>query len=387
MAARNSAWNPGRSILSVALVAAASFMIVVVEVFRMEPGEEWASRDSGAGGFSLVAESDVPLLQDLNLPGDRAELGFDDDTERLWTDVAVFPARMLPGEDASCLNLYRPERPTLIGLPDPFLERGGFRFRRAFDPPDGAAPWSLLRENPGPGVVPAIADATSAQWILHLGLGDELSMEDGRGRPLRLRLVGLLERSLFRSQLLISEEPFLRHFPDRAGDSYFLFDAPASVAPALANALERTLEPFGFDVAATRDRLADYEVVQNTYLSTFQVLGGLGLLLGTVGLAVVLVRNVLERRAELAALRAFGFRRGHLARLVLGENAFLLVTGVFLGCAAALVAVLPGIAGRPLPWSSLSGTLALVLAVGMLASIAAVAGALRTPLLPALKSE
>jgi hypothetical protein len=235
--------------------------------------------------------------------------------------------------------------------------------------------------------VPAIADVTSAQWILHLGLGDELAMEDGRGRPMRLRLVGLLDRSLFRSELLIAEEHFLEHFPDRTGDSYFLFDAPASIASELAGSLERTLEPFGFDVARTRDRLAAYEVVQNTYLSTFQVLGGLGLLLGTVGLAVVLVRNVLERRAELAALRAFGFARRDLGRLVLGENAFLLLSGVGLGCAAALVAVSPGLVGRQVPWGSLAATLVLVFAFGMLASVAAVAGALRTPLLPALKSE
>ena len=42
MAARNSAWNPGRSMLSVALVGAACFMVVVVEVFRIDPASEEA---------------------------------------------------------------------------------------------------------------------------------------------------------------------------------------------------------------------------------------------------------------------------------------------------------------------------------------------------------
>ena len=53
-------------------------------------------------------------------------------------------------------------------------------------------------------------------------------------------------------------------------------------------------------------RLAAFNAVQNTYLSTFQVLGGLGLLLGSVGLGVVVLRNVLERRGELALLLAVG---------------------------------------------------------------------------------
>ena len=52
------------------------------------------------------------------------------------------------------------------------------------------------------------------------------------------------------------------------------------------------------------DRIAAFHRVENTYLSTFQSLGALGLLLGTAGLAAVLLRNVLERRRELALLRA-----------------------------------------------------------------------------------
>jgi ABC-type antimicrobial peptide transport system permease subunit len=99
------------------------------------------------------------------------------------------------------------------------------------------------------------------------------------------------------------------------------------------------------------------------------------------------VRNVLERRGELATLRAFGFRRARLAALVLAENAFLLVVGVAVGTFSALAAVGPGLAGRPLPWTSLAATLAAVLVVGMLSSAVAVAGALRVPLLPALKAE
>jgi ABC-type antimicrobial peptide transport system permease subunit len=387
MAARNSSWNPGRSILSVALVGAACFMIVVVEVFRIEPGQELEAKDSGAGGFALVAASGVPLLQDLNRPEDRFELGFSDDASSLLSDVTVYPARVLPGDDASCLNLYQPERPTLLGLPAQFLARGGFRFRQLLDLPDGADPWHLLESTLEDGVVPAMADSASAQWILHLGLGDELTMEDESGQPLRLRLVGLLDQSIFRSEVLISERAFLEHFPSRTGDAYFLIEAPAERASEVTRLLESTLEPFGFDAGSTRDKIAGYAAVQNTYLSTFQVLGGLGLLLGTVGLGVVLVRNVLERRGELATLRAFGFRRSTLAWMVLAENAFLLVIGVVVGCVAALAAVVPSLAGRHVPWPSLAATLALVLAAGMLSSIAAVIGTLRVPLLPSLKSE
>ncbi len=78
----------------------------------------------------------------------------------------------------------------------------------------------------------------------------------------------------------------------------------------------------------TTERLENYRAVENTYLSTFQTLGGLGLLLGTLGLGVLLLRNTIERRGELAMLRAMGFRQSTLSRMVLVENAFLLAVGI-----------------------------------------------------------
>ena len=129
--------------------------------------------------------------------------------------------------------------------------------------------------------------------------------------------------------------------------------------------------------------------VQNTYLSTFQSLGGLGLLLGTFGLAVVELRNVLERRGELALLRAAGFRRALLGRMVMMENGLLLISGLAVGLFAALVAVWPHLlsGGASLPWQSLGVTLSLVIVVGLVAGFAAVRATLVTPLLPALRGE
>ena len=110
-------------------------------------------------------------------------------------------------------------------------------------------------------------------------------------------------------------------------------------------------------------------------------------LLGTIGLGIVLVRNVVERRGELATLRAFGFRRASLGWMVLAENGFLLTVGVLVGALSALAGVAPRLATIHVPWGTLAGTLLIVFLVGMLSSVVAVAGALRVPLLPELKAE
>jgi ABC-type lipoprotein release transport system permease subunit len=388
MAARNAAWNPGRSMLSVALVACACFVIVTVAANRGEYGDELRARESGSGGFALLAETRVPLYQDLDDPEDLAQLGFDDAQIARLAGKRTVPLRLLPGEDASCLNLYRPTKPRVLGVPDALVDRGGFGFRQSTTLPPGArSPWDLLAPDGSDAAVPAIGDFNSTQWILHLPLGGEIELPDERGRPLPLRLVATLDGSVFQSELLIAESAFLERFPSHGGFSYFLIDAPPGAEQGVAEELERGLAPFGFDVTTTRERLLAFKAVEHTYLATFQLLGGLGLLLGTVGLAIVLLRNVVERRGELATLRAFGFRRSRIAAMILAENAFLLLGGMAVGSGAALVTVLPRLAAIDVPWRSIAATLVVVLIVGLLASLAAVRGALRAPLLPALKAE
>ncbi len=129
--------------------------------------------------------------------------------------------------------------------------------------------------------------------------------------------------------------------------------------------------------------------VQNTYLSTFQALGGLGLVLGTLGLAAVQLRSVLERRGELALMQAVGFRRRRLGAMVLWEHGLLLIAGLAVGTLSALVAVWPHLAGGAgsVPWSATAATLALVLAVGLAAGLLAVRAVLVAQLLPALRAE
>jgi ABC-type antimicrobial peptide transport system permease subunit len=132
-----------------------------------------------------------------------------------------------------------------------------------------------------------------------------------------------------------------------------------------------------------------FNAVQNTYLGTFQMLGGLGLLLGSAGLGAVVLRNVLERRGELAAMAATGFSRERLRALVLSEHAALLVIAIMIGAVAALVAVLPAllVPGSRLPFGLLGLTLAAVVLNGFVWTWLATVVASRGNLLAALRGE
>ena len=153
--------------------------------------------------------------------------------------------------------------------------------------------------------------------------------------------------------------------------------------------LNTALADRGFEAVPTAERLQSYLAVENTYLSTFQALGGLGLILGSLGLAVVLLRSVWERRGELALLRALGFRRSTLAWLVLAENGFLLLLGLAAGTVSALAAAAPHLARQAAgtPWLGLAGVLAATAAVGLTVGAVAAFAALRAPLVAALRHE
>ncbi len=371
LALRSAAYRPGRSILCIAQIACATFLIVSVDAFR-QTGDS-----AGTGGYPLMAESVLPLIHDPNTAAGRDALNIPP-----LAGVHFIPFRLRPGDDTSCLNLYQPRNPRILAPPVTFLHNAHFPFQDSV--PHTANPWVLLYAPLAGGAIPAIADANSMTYVLHLKLGEDFVLNGTR-----FRIVAALQDSIFQSELLISEKNFLRLFPDVEGYRFFLLDVPPQRAQQATGQLEEALSDYGFDIQSTEARLAGFHKVENTYLSTFSSLGALGLVLGTVGLAAILLRNVLERRRELALLRAVGYRPSHLAAIVLAENLFLLLLGLATGTVCALLAIGPAISlrGGQFPVASLGLLLAAVLATGICASLAATRAALRSPLLAALRSE
>jgi len=389
---RSAAFRPARSVLSAALIASAAFIIVSVDAFRKGGGEVGGDRASGTGGFVLFATSEIPLLHNPNDATGREALM----VQAPGFDRATFTRfRLRPGDDASCLNLYRPTNPTIVAPEKGFIEQGRFTFAASLAETDAerANPWLLLNKPIRGGAVPVIADATSLQYVLHMKVGDTFSLDVGADQPLTLQFVASLSDSVLQGELVMSEELFVRLFPSQQGYRFFLIDAPGVTtrdgATELAGTLENDLETFGFDAVIAAERLEAFHRVENTYLSTFQSLGGLGLLLGTIGLAAVMFRNVLERRRELALLRAVGYNRWRVTQIIVAEAVLLLGAGLGAGALSAALAVAPAWLGRTgtRPGGTLLALLGGVALAGVLSSMLAARAALRSNLLESLRAE
>jgi hypothetical protein len=366
---------------TVAIVACATFILAAVGANRRDDSSQAWERSSGTGGFALVAESSLPVTQDLNSPKALAAMGLGGDKS-----VRVVPMRLHEGDRADCLNLNRARQPRLLGIDPAELDRRkAFQFVEVL--PECQADWACLDGRLKGGDIPAVVDENTT-WSLGKKLGERLEYVDAHGRQAHLRLAGVIANSVLQGNVMISAENFSACFPSE-GNRSFLIDASAAREGEVAAALTRQMSNFGMSVVPASDRMAELDAVENSYLDIFTLLGGLGMALGSVGLAAVVMRNVLERRGELAVLQAVGFAKGRLRGMVMMEHVYLLAMGIVCGLVPAAVATAPVIArgiGRA-PMVSLGVMLAAVFAGGVLWTALATYAALRGPLLPALRGE
>jgi putative ABC transport system permease protein len=386
LARQNVARRRGRSLATVALLACGSFLVIAVGANRHDPAADAARPSSGTGGFTFFGETPQPVPEDLGTPAGRENLGL----PRLGLEnVRVVSLRLREGDDASCLNLNRAQMPRLLAVdPREFASRGAFSFLHSAAG-GSENPWLQLERAAADGALPAIGDEATVRWALGRKVGETLDYTDDRGRTFPIRIVGMIGNSVLQGSLIVAERQFVARFPGESGQRVFLVDTPAATRREVAETLTRALRDYGLELQPTGDRLARFQQVENTYLTIFQALGGLGLILGSVGLGVVVLRNALERRSELALLRAVGFTRTRLLRLLILEHAGLLLLGLACGVVAALVAVAPALRGSPsqVPYGSLALTLAVLVLSGLVWIWLAALLALRGSLLRSLRRE
>lgn len=403
LASRNIGRNPLRSTLTLGLLAVTSFLILSLSAFQIRPTME------AAGGFTLVGESSTPIYQNVGDPAVRRDyLG---PAAEALNGSTIFAFKMRPGDEASCNNLYQSREPKVVGVSSifadwektaPASQRFAFMSKLASAESQTHSPWEALQK-PTSGTKEdphaVVLDLNTALWSLHLKAQiNEVFSFSFQGREVYFKTVGLLNNSLLQGMLLIGEQNFQASFPDLSGFQFFLATEMAKTPSAaagsltrqqLADALEKGWGDEGLDMMESDKVLEQLLAVQNTYLKAFQSLGALGLLLGTLGLAIVQIRSVLERRSELATLRAIGFNPSRIGKLILLENCLLLLGGIMVGGVTAIVCVTAPLLQnaqftellQPLAW------LGVVIVVGLVAGSFAVRTAARQPLLSALRQR
>ncbi len=375
--------TPGRIQAVAVIVACGVFMVVAVGSSQKNPLKNSEARSSGTGGYALLAQTTIPISVDLD--SQEAITRFALDPE-LMRDVSILSVRVHEGDNAGCLNLNKPVNPAILGISVVELVKNK-PFTIVKTEKGLKADWQIL-EGEG-AVTPVITDQSAILWSLGKKLGDRIPYPDQRGGQCELELAGGLNNSILQGYLIISEERFKELFPEDSGYRFFLIDCQPDKIQALETMLQRSLADVGIDIERSADRLGRLYALENTYMTIFMQLGGLGMILGTVGMAVVVFRNVMERRSELALLKAVGFTSKKITAMLIHEHRLAFGYGVGLGAVSALIAVLPGMIewGSGFPWRSIITILVIILVCGIIWIMVATHLALRGRLVGALRDE
>ncbi|MEI7896236.1 MAG: FtsX-like permease family protein, partial [bacterium] len=364
---KNLALNRGRTITAVALCALGTFTIIITGANRKTADGDENSMKSGTGGFLLWSESTLPVMNSLNTASGKAKYGLND--EPVLQTAEFIQLTSLDGDDASCLNLNQVSQPKLLGVPPGIFDRrNAFTFVATDRMVDKAHPWKALSAGLSGDVIPGFADMSVIKWGLRKSPGDTLLYRAESGKVLKIKLVGGLDNSIFQGHILVSDSLLRLYYPSMAGSRIMLTAGSILQQNTIAQTFETLFRDYGMTAIPASERLASFNAVENTYLSVFMLLGGMGVIIGTVGLGIVLVANIARRRREFALYGALGFSKKFIFRLILAEHLVVLLAGLFLGTFSACAGIIPMLYGpkNNVPWIFITGILLAVLANGFL---------------------
>ena len=355
----NLSRNKMRSLTVVTLFALGTFMVVSTGSNKLDLFANAQNKKSGTGGFMYFAETTMPVLYDINDTEKQAEEG-------ITEDFKAVQFSKVDGDDASCLNLNRISQPAILGVnPDALKER--FSFAAKMEELGETDPWLALTRKSDDGTIPAIADQTVIQWGLGMKVGDILIYQNELGDTIKLKLIAGTTPSVFQGFVIISNQNFLKNYPTKSGSNIFLIDGNFENQQQIGDELQSVFRDYGWDMETSAKRLVEFYSVTNTYLSIFLALGALGLILGTIGLAVILARTLVERRREIAVMQAVGFNTRPIFKIITIEYVSLLFAGVIIGFIAAIVATLPAFlsANTGVSFSTVGFVVSLILINGL----------------------
>ena len=325
--------NPLRSFTIVALLALGAFVIIATTANRKDMAIDSTDKQGGTGGFCYIAETTVPILSNLNETAMRLDLDLPEDI-RFVQFLSAYD------DDASCHNLNRVANPRIIATHTELLS-GRFTFVSKHPLLDENSPWLSLKKDLHGGLIPAVADQTVMQWGLGKSIGDTLTYTNALGEKLHLLLIGGLNNSVLQGNVIIDVKHFAKNFPANDGASLFLIENMQTEIDISTDDLQFAFQDYGWEMTPTNVKLAAFNTIENTYMRIFFLMGALGILLGTVGLAVVIAKSMLDRKHETRLFYAIGYRRMFIFSIYFKEYLILFLVGILGGIIPALVVSMP----------------------------------------------
>ncbi|MDR0333007.1 MAG: ABC transporter permease, partial [Dysgonamonadaceae bacterium] len=286
----------------------------------------------GTGGFSIWGESSVPIFHNMATEAGHERLSL----TALPTDAEILQFLRLSADDASCLNLNKVSTPNVLGVDIDALAASYFQIEQSLHSKTREQVFEAMKTKTDT-VYPALVDATVLQWSLGKSVGDTLFYEVGNGQIAAIQIIGTLVNSIFQGNILIDRNHFSEIWSDISGSEVFLIKVQDDEIERTKNLLSRALSEYGVRISTTNERLRQFNIVTDTYLTIFLTLGSLGLLLGIISFVIVVRKNLTMRRKEIDLYRTLGFTDTKIEQSLYRENLFVPLYAIIVGVVCSLV--------------------------------------------------
>jgi putative ABC transport system permease protein len=325
----------GRTGLTVGIFALIVFTIVVMAAVQSLIGSSIRSFTAEAsGGYDIFGVSNpdpnAPVLNETGQPTTfsaklaNSTVGGDitNHEELLFGRGTVDP----PNGDAAFYELY--------GFDSGFAERNGFSlFRRAPAYASDRDVWRAVETDENLTIVDRSVqtiDFGANNGIFRLDIGDEVVVQNQTGVNHTVRIVGILDSSAVRGLFLNGS--FVRNDFGAVRPSFFMFKLrPGAEGVGVGRGLEREFVEIQMQAFVIAALVEESTATTNAFFDLLEGYLAMGLLVGMAGLGIITMRNVVERRSEIGALRAIGFRRSMVLKSLLIETSYVALVGIAIG--------------------------------------------------------
>ncbi len=314
---------------------------MVVHIFNINISE---FERSVGGGYDIIGISNTREIPDLQVTVEE-RWGLENSTAIDWTPTTSLTIGYVS------LNISLPFRHSLeisypvCGVTDDFKGFNTYGFNdvdwdlleeRGINGREDKDVWSILKE---PDLV--IVDSTLGEnQFGPPGLGrkpgDVLSIILENGTLVEKKIAAITDQFAIRA-IFTNSDIAASEYNTTQSTLHLIELEEGNDPEEVSDGLRRSLIDFGFITIDVREFVKEILKFQNSFFDLFNAYLSLGLIIGIVGLGIVTLRSVYERRHEIGMMRAIGFKKRAVLASFLGESTFIASSGIILGSVMGVI--------------------------------------------------
>jgi putative ABC transport system permease protein len=241
---------------------------------------------------------------------------------------------------SATINSTEPIFYTMLGVDDSFIEQNEFYFSNFSSEYENERDvWYAIRDNEnlvvvdgtfGPQNAIVSAGPYTSRTKFSLSIGDIIKIKDKNDDLVEKKVIGILETTIITG--VFSYKPYAEQEFGINTSSVFLFSIKTSFdVDETAKELESAFLSNGMQAIVVKTVVLSIISMLNQFFYLFDSFMALGLIIGIVGLGIITIRSVHERRQEIGMMRAIGFKKRMVLSSFIIETSTIALIGILIG--------------------------------------------------------